>query len=120
LTGSQVVYQVTDDLGTVYMDGAGDFGAVPATAHLTSAVTVGPGATAADSWAVASAAWPAPGVYRVAATWRVQCGATPAIATGTTSFQVIPAPPAITAPAALVSTRTPAISGTGVPGRPSR
>jgi len=113
---SRLAYAVTD--GTAYMDGTGAFGATPATAHLTSALDVGAGATAADGWAIGSPAWPAPGLYRVDAEWRLECGATPVIALATASFEVVPAPPAITSPAdgALLGTSTPAISGTASPG----
>lgn len=113
---SRIAYAVTD--GALYMDGAGAFGAAPATARLTSSVDVAAGATASDSWAVGTPAWPGPGLYRVDAEWRLQCGATPAVAVATASFEVIPNPPAVTAPAAgaLLSTRTPAVSGTAMPG----
>jgi uncharacterized repeat protein (TIGR01451 family) len=116
LAGTQLAYAVTD--GAVHMDGTGAFAPSPAAAHLTSAVDVAPGAGASDGWSVGSAAWPAPGVYRVDAEWRLRCGTTPALAAATAAFEVVPEAPAVTAPGsgALLATRTPTVSGTGVPG----
>ncbi len=114
-SGSQLAYSVTD--GASYMDGTGAFGSAPATAHLTSSLNVAAGATAPDAWSLAAPAWPAPGVYQVNAAWRLQCGATPAIASAASTFQVVPPAPAITSPAAgaVVGPR-PTVSGTGIAG----
>jgi uncharacterized repeat protein (TIGR01451 family) len=117
LAGTQLAYAVTD--GASFMDGAGAFGPAQASAHLTSALDLRPGERATDGWSVGAVAWPAPGVYRVDADWRVQCGGvTSVLASATASLQVAPAAPVVTSPAAgaLLATRTPTLQGTALPG----
>jgi uncharacterized repeat protein (TIGR01451 family) len=114
---THIAYTVSG--GGLYMAGAGTFSATPGTTHLTGPVAVAPGASFADAWLVAAPVWPGPGTYQLDGTWQVQCGGvTQAIAQATTTFQVAPAAPVITSPLspALVSTRTPSFSGTGIAG----
>jgi uncharacterized repeat protein (TIGR01451 family) len=103
--------------GGQVMDGAGAFVAPPATARLRSGVDAAPGATVVDTLS-ASPAWPAPGRYQVGVAWQLACGASPLLAEGAADVDVVPRAPVIGAPpeGALLSSATPTVAGTGLPG----
>jgi uncharacterized repeat protein (TIGR01451 family) len=113
--GSSLAWTVSG--GGQAMDGTGAFVTPPATARLRSGVEVAPGATTSDALS-ATPAWPAPGRYQVSVAWQLACGATPALAEGSSDVDVAPPAPTIVTPAsgALLATATPAVSGTALPG----